>query len=121
MQKVENIVANGEIACFEQYFLFHNVFNSRLLHRPHKVSICGKGLINNRWLNNVESVKLIHTITFQCAISDNNVYQMLLSDMESSFNLLPCILSLIDLLNSINFFFSAMKSSAVGTSMLSFT
>ena len=38
LNRVESIVANGEIAhC-------HNDFKSRLLHRCQKASICGKGL-----------------------------------------------------------------------------
>ena len=40
MNKVENIVANGEIALYS-----HNVFKSSLLKRCQKESVCGKGLM----------------------------------------------------------------------------
>ena len=44
-QKVENIVAKGEIACFLQFLLLSLCFiKSRLLQRRQKVSIWGKGL-----------------------------------------------------------------------------
>ena len=42
---VENIVAKGEIARFEQFLLLSLFSNSRLLQRRQKVSIWGKGLM----------------------------------------------------------------------------
>ena len=41
---VENTVGKGEIACYEQFLLFHSVFK-RLVSQGHqKVSLCGNGL-----------------------------------------------------------------------------
>ena len=46
--KVENIVAKGEIACFEQFLLLSLTFSkSRLLQRRQKASIWEKGLIES--------------------------------------------------------------------------
>ena len=40
----KNIVAQGEIACFEQFLLCHNVFKSSLLQMRPNASASGKGL-----------------------------------------------------------------------------
>ena len=45
LKKVENIVAKGEIARFEQFLLLSQCFKSCLLQR-HRASVCGKGLIH---------------------------------------------------------------------------
>ena len=42
MKKVENIVAKGEIACFEQFLLFFTMFSSHQMRQ--NVSIGWKGL-----------------------------------------------------------------------------
>ena len=44
LNRVENIVANGEIAHHEKFHLCHKVFKCRLRQRRLKASICGKGL-----------------------------------------------------------------------------
>ena len=44
--RVENIVAKGEIACTSNFSLSHNVFKRLLSQRRQKVSLCGNGLIN---------------------------------------------------------------------------
>ena len=44
MNAVENVVSKGEIACFEPSLLLSKCFQSRLMQRSRKVSICEKGL-----------------------------------------------------------------------------
>ena len=43
-KKPENIMAKGEIACFEQFLLLSQCFKCRLLQRRQNGSINGKGL-----------------------------------------------------------------------------
>ena len=43
---VENTVGKGEIACYEQFLLFPQCFQSLSSQGHQKVSLCGNGLIH---------------------------------------------------------------------------
>ena len=49
--RVENIVAKGEIACTSNFYFSHNVFKRLLFQTRPKVSLCGNGLTKYRFLN----------------------------------------------------------------------
>ena len=48
LKRVENIVARGEIARFEQFLLFPQCCQKTSAADASKTSICGKGLTNDK-------------------------------------------------------------------------
>ena len=58
-QRVENIVRNGEIACYKQFLHSHNVFQSYISVVCKNAALCGNALSLE------EPVTTIHVVAFE--------------------------------------------------------
>ena len=82
---MENIVAKGEIARFEQFLLLSLSLKSRLLQRRQKVSIWGKGL--SRLLKSkIFIIFLMFTFSHVQQICSRRLWKLLGKNMENLFN-----------------------------------